>query len=358
MFENQTEELIKQRMLAVAPAGINTGEGDFFNDAVSPAAMEFAMAYQQMDRMLELGFADSSYGEYIDRIASERGVTRKAATKGAGSIEVSMAVGSLIKAGDVLATWEGNIRFVSTETRVVGETGKELVSFENETPGNLGNVLPNTLFVAPVAIPGFISARNPVQINAGTDQESDASLRSRYFETVRIPATSGNKYHYLKWAKETPGVGDAKVFPSTDGSRTVEVVIIDSNKQPASQALVDDVQQYIDPGSTGLGEGMAPIGAYCIVSSAEALNINIMAQVVGASPAAVIPIFEGVFTAYLKSIAFAADSVSYAQITALLLDSIAKAGGTDSTGLLVNNGTANIQVGNRQVAVKGAVTLT
>jgi uncharacterized phage protein gp47/JayE len=358
MFENQTEELIKQRMLAESPDGINTGEGDFFNDAVSPAAIELTLAYQQLDKVLELGFADTSYGEYLDKITSEKGVNRKAATKGAGLIEVTAAVGSQISIGDVLATWEGNIRFVATEAKVIGETGKASISFENEAAGNLGNVLANTLFIAPIAIPGFISAINPAQINAGTEAETEDSLRSRYFEAVRLPATSGNKYHYLKWAKEISGVGDAKVFPPTDGSHNVGVMIIDSNMQPASQALVTAVQEYIDPGARGLGEGQAPIGAFCTVTPAETLNINVSAVVTGVSPAAVTPIFESALIGYLKSIAFVAGSISYAQIMSLLLDSISKAGGTDCQNLLVNNGVSNIQIGERKVAIKGTVTLT
>lgn len=358
MFENQTEELIKQRMLAESPDGINTGEGDFFNDAVSPAAIEFTLAYQQLDKTLELGFADTSYGEYLDKITSEKGVNRKIATKGSGTIEITAAVGAQMSVGDALATWEGNIRFVATETKVIGETGKANIGFENETAGNLGNILANTLFIAPVAIPGFISATNPVQINAGTDEETDDSLRGRYFEAVRLPATSGNKYHYLKWAKEISGVGDAKVFPPIDGSHNVAVVIIDSNMQPASQALVTAVQEYIDPGARGLGEGQAPIGAFCSVTPAEALNINVSAKVTGADPGAVRPIFEGVLIEYLKSIAFAAVSVSYAQVMSLLLDSISKAGGTDCQNLFVNSGVSNVQVGERKVAVKGMVTFT
>lgn len=357
MFENQTEELIRNRMITKAPEGINTGEGDFFYDAVSPAAIELALAYLQLDRVLEVGFAETSHGDYLDKIVSERGLARKSATKGSGLIQVTMAVGSVITEGDVLATYEGDIRFVAAETRVVGETGRELVRFENERAGNLGNVLAGTAFVAPVAIPGFISAVNPSLINAGTDGESDASLRNRYFEAVKTPATSGNRYHYLQWAKEKDGVGDARIFTPDDGSRTVEVVIIDSNMQPAAQTLVDEAQEYIDPGSTGLGEGQAPIGAICRVSAAETLNIDVSAAITGAEDSVVKPLFESALDGYLKSIAFTASAVSYVQVAALLMDSVSRAGGTDCTGVLVNNGTSNVQVGDRQVAVRGTVTL-
>ncbi len=358
MHENETEEAIKQRMLGNAPEGINTAEGDFFNDAVSPAALELTLAYQQLDRLLGLGFAESSYGEYLDKITSERGVNRKPATKGTGIIEVTAAVGSVINAGDILATWQGNISFAAVETKTVGQTGKALVQFENETAGNLGGIAPLTQFIAPVAIPGFISARNTGYINAGTDQESDEALRLRYFSRVQAPVTSGNKYHYKNWAEEFPGVGAAKVFPLWNGAGTVKVVIIDSNKHPASEELVNDVQQYIDPGSRGCGEGQAPIGAYCTVEPAGAVEINVAAAISGADAAEAAPLFERALAVYLADIAFTDTAVSYARIGTILLESISQAGGSDYTGLAVNGDSGNIIPGPEQVAVVGTVSLS
>ncbi|RCX13270.1 putative phage protein gp47/JayE [Anaerobacterium chartisolvens] len=358
MYENETEQAIKNRMLANAPEGINTAEGDFFNDAVSPAALELTLAYQQLDRLLGLGFAESAYGEYLDKITSERGIGRKPATKGTGTIEVTAAVGSVINTGDILATWQGNIRFASAETKTVGQTGKVLIRFENETAGNMGGIAPLTQFIAPVAIPGFISARSTEYINAGADEESDESLRLRYFSKVQAPVTSGNKYHYKNWAEEFPGVGAAKVFPLWNGAGTVKVVIIDSNKQPASEELVADVQQYIDPGSGGCGEGQAPIGAYCTVAPAEAVEINVTAEVSGADASEVAPLFERALAAYLADIAFTGAPVSYARIGTILLESISQTGGSDYTGLTVNGDSGNIIPGPEQVAVVGTVSLS
>lgn len=357
MFETQTEDSIKQRMISNAPTGINVEEGDFFYDAISPAAIELVLAYLQMEEVLKTGFAETSYGEYLDRKAAERGLSRKPATKGSGQIEVTATAGTTINQGNVLATFQGNIRMVATETKVIGQTAKELITFENETAGDLGNILKGTVFVAPTAITGFTSATNPEQINAGTDEESDESLCERYLETAKAPTVSGNKNDYLKWAKDMAGVGDAKVFPLWNGNSTVKVLIIDSNKQPASSALVSEVQNKIDPGASGLGLGTAPVGAFCTVASAEGLNINVAATVVGVSASTVLPIFEGKLEEYLKSIAFVYDSVSYAHIGSILLDSISNAGGTDYTGMTVNGGTSNVQIGSEQVAVMGTVTL-
>ena len=58
---------------------------------------------------------------------------------------------------------------------------------------------------------------------------------------------------------------------------------------------------------------------------------------------------------YLKSIAFKQSYVSYAQIAAAIL---AAPGVQDFADLTVNGGTANVSVGERQVAVLGEVTVT
>ena len=111
-------------------------------------------------------------------------------------------------------------------------------------------------------------------------RETDEDLLTRYYEKLQTPATSGNKYHYIQWAKEITGVGMAKVFPLWNGDNTVKVVIIDSNRHAASQELVDEVQAYIDPESSGKGEGAAPVGAYCTIATAAEIEINVTVTIV------------------------------------------------------------------------------
>ena len=40
---------------------------------------------------------------------------------------------------------------------------------------------------------------------------------------VSLPATSGSKYHYIQWAKEINGVGNAKCLPLWNGNGTVKL---------------------------------------------------------------------------------------------------------------------------------------
>ena len=60
-------------------------------------------------------------------------------------------------------------------------------------------------------------------------------------------------------------------------------------------------------------------------------------------------------SAYLAEIVFEQDYVSYARISDRILD---VEGVLDIEGLLVGGGTANIQIGEREVATLGEVTLS
>ena len=148
------------------------------------------------------------------------------------------------------------------------------------------------------------------------------------------------------------------VSVSIDGDNTVDVVIIDADGEPADTELVGRVQAHIDPGSQGLGEGEAPIGAYCYVSGAEGVSVDLALTVTalpGAVQSEVTAAIQAAVAAYLKSVAFRQDYVSYAQIAAAILGA---EGVEDFADLKVNNGTANMAIAARQVAVLGTVTVS
>ena len=137
------------------------------------------------------------------------------------------------------------------------------------------------------------------------NRQGSYKTRERYFEALQEPATSGNVYHYKRWAKEVEGVGDAKAFGLWAGDNTVQVVIIDSDKQVPSEDTVARCQEYIDPGMAGSGEGEAPVGAYCTVTAAQGVPININATIEYTGDIDRIRNdFEESVVEYLKEIAF------------------------------------------------------
>ena len=205
----------------------------------------------------------------------------------------------------------------------------------------------------PVQIAGIVSVSNSDALTGGYDAETDEAYYERYILRLQTPPTSGNQYHYRLWALEVTGVGGVQIYPLGHGDNTVDVVLIDVDGHPADGELVERVQTHIDPGSKGLGEGEAPIGAYCYVSGAEAVELTLSMTVQtlpDAEQEAVTAAVKAVVADYLKSIAFTQNYVSYARINAAILEAD---GVQDVSGLTVNGATANVAIRERQAAVLG-----
>ena len=153
------------------------------------------------------------------------------------------------------------------------------------------------------------------------------------------------------------GVGRAKAFGLAFGDNTVEVCIIGNDGLPASPELVAAVQQYIDPGSTGKGEGQAPAGAYCTITAATEKQLNIDGTLVlleGYELASVVEAIKTNIKAILQEKAFNVDYISYALIANTIFDT---PGVIDYSNLTINGDVANIPVGSREVATLGTVNL-
>lgn len=355
MFRSQEE--ILQEMLKNIQNTIDKSQNSLIHDALAPAAMEFANFTLQLEELRDKMDVENLEGEELERFVYQRtGITRKPATYATTIVIIRGQVGAKISKGDLIAS--DTVNFVSTEDKIIDSSGEITVLVECEQAGTIGNVPAGAINRFPVAITGLTSVTNLETVTNGYDAESDKELRQRYYERIRTPATSGNKYHYINWAKEVVGVGDARVVPLWNGDNTVKVIIIDSNKQPASDDLIEAVQEYIDPGGRGLGEGQAPIGAFCTVVSAMPKEINISVTISRDENYSLEQIQSAVvegITNYLKEIAFKKNLVSYAKIGSIILDTD---GVLDYTDLRVNEEIENIQIGDEEVAVLGEVVLS
>ncbi len=297
---------------------------------------------------------DNLTGDDLERFIYQRkGLTRKEATYATGYIQIVSGSGN-IDAGDLFAT-ESNIQFESLETKEV--TAGDTVAIQAVESGTTGNVIAGVITQMPVTIQGISQITNPEVTTDGYDEEDDDSLRDRYYEALQEPATSGNIYHYRRWAKEVSGIGDCKVFPLWNGDNTVQIVVVDDDGLVPSEETVARCQEYIDPNSSGTGEGEAPIGAYCTVIAAEPLTVNISATVVLDNTQTLEDIktaFETLVTDYFADIVFSSDYVSPAKIGNFLLSCD---GVSDYDSLLLNNSSSRITIPDKSIAILGTVTL-
>jgi len=358
----KTQEQLNTDMLANISDDYEKSTGYPTGDFIKTGSIELSKIYIVIQELINKVSVDNLKGDELTRYVLQRkGIKRKQATKAKAVLTITG--NATINTGDLFAT-SNNIQFNSLETKVINEAGT--IEVECTQTGSVGMVGANSITLMPITIQGIISATNLSASYDGFEAETDGSVRSRYYEALQIPATSGNVYHYLKWAKEVPGVGNAKIFSLWNGDNTVKALIIDSNMQPASVDLVNQVQDYIDPkgvdnSTWGTGAGEAPIGAYCTIASATGLNINIDVDVDIASEYTLEEIKTNIInnvTDYLKSIAFSQtiNYVSRAKIGQLILES---EGVLDYRNLYVNGSlTDNVMVAAEEVAIVGTVTVS
>nr|WP_326189719.1 baseplate J/gp47 family protein [uncultured Oscillibacter sp.] len=340
-------------MLSAMPESYQKTVGFPTYDLLAAASIPMEeLAAQLQETAAKLDPAKLTGEELESYIKSRSGLTRNPPTYASGILQVTG--NGTVNEGDLFES-AGGIQFAATATVEISGSGEVPISCT--TPGAAGNLPAGSVTMMPVQIAGIVSVSNSDTLTGGYDAESDAAYYDRYILRLQTPPTSGNQYHYRIWALEVTGVGGVQIYPLGHGDNTVDVVLIDVDGQPADEELIGRVQTHIDPGSKGLGEGEAPIGAYCYVSGAEPkeLDISMTVQTLpGAEQEAVTADVKAAVAAYLKGIAFAQDYVSYARINAAVLEAD---GVQDVSGLTVNGATANVAIGERQVAVLGEVSI-
>ena len=353
MLQNKTTDEIHQELLNNISDDYDKTTGYLVSDLTKAVALEQEKIFTLINNIYNLTDVEQLHDEQLERFINQRkGLYRRNATFSTGVLNIKGNCN--IKKGDLFET-EAGTQFMSLEKKTIIEQGQ--IRIQSVETGSIVNVAANTITKMPISISGVDNVVNEAPTVGGYDAETDAELMKRYYIALRQPATSGNKFHYLTWATEIEGVGDAKVYPLERGTNTVEIVIIDNKKEPAQPDLIEKVQNHIDPGSQGIGEGTAPIGARCYVVSATGveLNINVDIQYMpGYDTSSVTLSIEENLKDYLKEIAFKQNFISIAKVGALLLDT---EGVADYTNLVLNGQTGNVVIEDKQVLVLGNINV-
>lgn len=344
MYEDQSFDVIMKRMLSRVSDNLDKREGGIIYDALAPAAVELAQMYAELDVYLNLTFADTSSGVYLDDRADELGVTRKPASKAIRKGEFTDIFSNPFDVPIGSRFSIENLNFTAVEKVSTG-----IFSLQCDTPGEVGNTLSGTLI--PIEyIPSLGNAQLTDILIPGEDEESDDSLRSRYLERAQKPITSGNVYHYEMWAKEVAGIGGAKAYSTWNGPGTVKVVVVDMDKRSPTPAKVEEVKVHI--------EGVMPVNVDLTVAGATELQINVTASLTlepGYTTSSVANEVKASLATYLESIALTESTVRVSRIANLILDAD---GVIDYANLKLNGGTGNVLVPDGSIPVLGTVNFT
>lgn len=339
-----TLDEIIEYMLSSVPEEYDISVGSFFYDLLYPVAEQIYLLQKRISRLSENTFAVTAEGEYLDRKTAEQNIVRKTATYSKGTLLISGNRGEVILKGAKVAA--DNVLFEVNETVSITENGSVEVGATCTVSGNAGNVKKGDINRFPITLPGITAVQNITDFTGGYDAESDADLLERYIEKVSRPNVSGNKYHYIEWAKEVSGVGDVKVIPLWNGAGTVKVVIVDADNRPADSELISKVKEHI--------EENRPIGAEVTVVSASPVMINISVSLTADNTSNIQTTVENVLKDYLSGEAIKKEYISYAKIGSLILSI---SGVEDYTDLKVNSGTENIKIADGAVPVLESVVL-
>lgn len=363
MFEDMSPAKIRRRILGRLVTDLQTREGSFTNDVIAAAAEEISECYHALDALVPAFYVDETSGPYIDQQAGTVGIVRKEGTAASCRVTFTGQDGASIPAGAAYYTASGLAFYLEGPVTIRDGTGEgvliaaEVGAAYDIAAGEIVTALRNYS-----GVKGFANEA----AEGGVDPESDEALLGRYLERMRRPATSGNPWHYQRWAKEVEGIGAARVISKWDGPGTVKVIVADQALQPAAAAAVADCAAHI--------EKERPVGPAVTVEAAGAREVRVEAEVVldgSVSRGSVRAALEEAVREYLKSLAASAfsgnvdlqletlDAGSYEILfnrIAFLLLSIP--GVLDHTALMLNGGTANLTVPAGSVPVLEEVRVT
>ena len=225
-----------------------SASGDLAVRLYAVAAQIYSLEVQA-DWVARQCFPQTALGEYLDRHAQLRGLSRHAAAKAEGvlrfGVEEALSTDLTIPVGTVCMT-AGLVRFETVKEGILpaGETTVDVAAraVEVGTAGNTGAGTVLSMAVAPV---GVSWVNNPEPFVGGADREEDEALRERVLESFQRLPNGANAAFYEQGALAFGPVAAVNVLPRVRGRGTVDVVLATTAGLP-DEALLGQVQDWFE----------------------------------------------------------------------------------------------------------------
>ena len=366
-FSSKTYRALLQAMLDQIPDTFDKRDASPVPTALGPAAWALEGFYLVLNQAQQQAFVQTAQGQSLDYLAVIAGLTRYPSSP-------AVRLGVFDAPVDIGARFSTINGAASIDFTVTAETNTaNRYQLTADTPGSVGNdyagpILPIT------TIPGLTSAQMTDIIIPGEDEETDDAFRARLIDALNNPAFAGNIAAYRQTVLAIEGVGAVQVWPTWNGGGTVKLSVLGADFLPASSALLETVQNIVDPPpNQGLGLGTAPIGASVTVVAPTPVTVNVGATLMlaaGYTLEQVQPLVEAALESYVQDVRegwgtpaataevlYTAD-VYLSRVTAAI---ISTPGVVNVTGVTLNGSAADISLTEngttQQVPVLGTVTL-
>ena len=233
-----TADVLRRRNIQVAAqvfAGLTWGE------------------YAYLQNMVQQLFASTCTGSYLDRRATELGLSRAGATYAAGNAIFAGTSGIPVPAGTLLQGGAGDPPY-ATQAAVTLAGGTGTVAVLALTAGSAGNASAGAPLDLSIAIAGVQATATVATggLTGGTDTETDTSLRSRVLARLQNPPQVGASSDFYRLARNVPGVTRAWIYPLQYGNGTLGITFaMDARNNPIPltgdiAAVQAAVTAYID----------------------------------------------------------------------------------------------------------------
>lgn len=399
MYENVTQEVLLERMLARVSDKLDKRPSSVIYDTHAVTSIELQILYIELDTLITNSFGDTAAREFLILLAKDRGLSPEPATHAVLKGEFTPT--------DIDVTGQrfniGEMNYVVKEQIVPGQ-----YQVQCEEVGEIGNQFLGQM-IPMEYIDGLETATLTELLIPGEDEEDTEVFRQRYFDSFKEQTFGGNRTDYLAKVRSIDGVGDVKVTRVWNGDispadmipsaavetwyksvistlseevatwlsavyyaaaekkltvgGTVLVTIVDSDDfSEASTTLIDHVQSTLDPEqNAGEGYGLAPMGHVVNVKSALGVRLSITASVVfeeGYSWSNCKTIIEEAVDAYFLELRQTWSNTTYTVVRISQIENriLGIQGVVDISGTKINGVANNITLGQYEIPILGGVS--
>lgn len=182
--------------------------------------------YGYLDWIAKQAVPWTATGEFLEGWANLKGVTRLAATATTGTASFAGSPDDTdVPSGTLIVRADG-VTYATTADQVVA-AGMVTLSMQAVSAGAAGNFNSGAVFRLGSPIIGILpTSTGSAQVTAGSDQQTDAALRTRMLLAYSAPPQGGDRQDYIEWALAVPGVTRAWITPNGMGAGTVVVYVM------------------------------------------------------------------------------------------------------------------------------------
>lgn len=339
MYEDMTQEFLLEEMLNDIDLPLYKGEGSSLYNTLAPAATQMAKMYSQFGYMMSIAFLTNNHFELLDERMDDFARYRKPGKKAEGIVYMKGDKGARIDNGDII-TFNGLDYIIIQDIDLEEDMERNSIAVQALEVGEKYN-LPAGVSFTMKSGENASSVReivNKEDFKKGLDVESDEEFYSRHIWEMTNNPTSGNEAHYIQWAKEVPGVVNARSEASWNGGGNAKVLIMGQGGKPVTEEVIQATKMYI--------ESKRPVGAKVTVFTSRNKDITVTANIKIVNGYDIEDIKADIEDKINNYLIYVTGEIVYMKVLAIIA---AATGVYDVQNLQINSGIQNIKFTSEEV---------